>query len=117
MHSMSELMSLFGNRDWREQMSFVITTMREMSSQTDPQEMNRAYGRRIRTVLPADGSLSLSRRDLEAPFFRITRSSRWQEEINPWKQKDRLPLLQGGIGAELIYGNEPHLFDDLRVSP
>ncbi len=113
---MSTLTSLFGNNDWREQMAFVVASMREMSSQTDPQEMNRAYGRRMRTVLPADGSLSLSRRELAAPRFRITRSTRWKEEINPWKQKDRLPVLQGGLGAELIYANEPRLFDDLRIA-
>jgi sigma-B regulation protein RsbU (phosphoserine phosphatase) len=112
---MSTLMSLFGDKNWRDQLDFVVASMREMSSQTDPQEMNQAYRRRIRTVLPVDGSVSLSRRDLSAPFFRITRSSRWQEEINPWKQRDRLPLVQGGIGAELIYGDEPRLFDDLQL--
>src|SRR5262245_5494269 len=104
---MSTLIGLFGENGWREQMAFVVASMREMSSQTDPQEMSRAYGRRMRTVLPVDGSLSLSRRDLAAPSYRITRSSRWQEEINPWKQKDRLPLLHGGLGAEWIYGDEP----------
>jgi sigma-B regulation protein RsbU (phosphoserine phosphatase) len=113
---MSTLMNLFGKQDWREQMDFVVATMREMSSQTDPQEMNQAYRRRMRTVLPVDGSMSLSRRDLTAPYFRITRSSRWQEDINPWKQHDRLPLLHGGLGAELIYGDEPRLIDDLRVA-
>jgi sigma-B regulation protein RsbU (phosphoserine phosphatase) len=112
---MSKLMSLYGDKDWREQLGFVVAAMREMSSQTDPQEMSRAYGRRMRTILPVDGSLSLSRRDLTAPAFRITRSSRWTEEVNPWKQKDRLPLLRGGVGAELLYGNEPRLLEDLRV--
>jgi sigma-B regulation protein RsbU (phosphoserine phosphatase) len=113
---MSTLIGLFGDNGWREQMAFVVASMREMSSQTDPQEMSRAYGRRMRTVLPVDGSLSLSRRDLAAPSFRITRSSRWQEEINPWKQKDRLPLLHGGLGTEWIYGDEPLLIDDLSIS-
>jgi sigma-B regulation protein RsbU (phosphoserine phosphatase) len=104
-------------KDWQEQLSFVVASMREMSSHTDPQEMNRAYSRRIRTMIPVDGALSLSRRDLDAPHFRITRSSRWTEEVNPWKQKDRLPLLQGGILAELLYGDEPKLFHDFRVAP
>jgi sigma-B regulation protein RsbU (phosphoserine phosphatase) len=104
-------------QDWRERLAQVVATMREMSGQTDPQEMNRAYRARMRQLLPVDGSLSLSRRDLTAPRFRVTRSSRWKEEINPWKEKDRLPLLQGGILAELIYGDEPRLFDDLRVGP
>jgi sigma-B regulation protein RsbU (phosphoserine phosphatase) len=112
---MSTLMSLFGNRDWREQMAWVVATMRELSSQSDPQEMRRVYTRRMRSVLPIDASVSLSRRDLAAPAFRITRSTHWEEEINPWKERERLPLVGGGLGAELLYGDEPRLVDDLKV--
>lgn len=100
--------------DRREQLAFVVEAMREMSGQTDPQEMSRAYGQRVRALLPVDGSLSLSRRDLFAPSYRITRSSRWTEDINPWKQRHLLPLLRGGALGELIYGDEPVLFDDFR---
>jgi sigma-B regulation protein RsbU (phosphoserine phosphatase) len=114
---MSTLMRLFGDKNWREQMAFVVASMRELSSQTDPQEMRRLYSRRMRTVLPVDGSVSLSRRDLAAPAFRITRSFRWEQEINPWKEKDRLPLVHGGLGAELLYGDEPRLIDSLAISP
>ncbi len=103
--------------DWRERLDIIVAMMREMSVQTDPQEMRRAYTERIRRLLPVDASLSLSRRDLSRPRFRITRSSHWKEDINPWKEKDRLPLLEGGLLAELIYGDEPRLFDNLEVSP
>ena len=51
-----------------------------------------------------------------APAFRVTRSSRWQHEVNPWKEKDRLPLLEGGILSELIYSGQPRLFDDFAVA-
>jgi sigma-B regulation protein RsbU (phosphoserine phosphatase) len=71
----------------------------------------------MRTLLPVDATLSLSRRDLDFPSFRVTRSSRWAEDINPWKQKDRLPLLKGGLLAELIYGDQARLFDDFTPSP
>jgi sigma-B regulation protein RsbU (phosphoserine phosphatase) len=101
--------------DWRERLDIIVAMMREMSTQTDPQEMRRAYTERIRRLLPVDASLSLSRRDLDRPRFRITRSSLWKEDINPWKEKGRLPLLQGGLLAELIYGDQPRLFDDLEV--
>jgi sigma-B regulation protein RsbU (phosphoserine phosphatase) len=101
--------------DWRERLRLIVTTMREMSRQTDPQEMNRAYRERMRKLRPVDDSLSLSRRDLQYPYYRITRSSRWVEEINPWKDKDRLPLLKGGILADLIYGDEPKMFDDVEI--
>jgi phosphoserine phosphatase RsbU/P len=104
------------NKDWHQQLDFVVSMMREMSTQTDPQEMRLAYSRRMREVLPVDGSVSLSRRDLHHPAFRVTRWSKWAEEINPWKQKERLPLLEGGIFAELLYSNEPRLFDDFAVA-
>ncbi len=101
----------------RQTMAAIVRMMREMSSQTDPQAMVRAYGQRMRELLPVDRSLSLSRRDLAAPRFRITRSSLWAGEVNPWQEKDRLPLLEGGILAELLYGDEPRIIDDLRVDP
>lgn len=114
---MSPLSSLSDEmgRDWREQLAFVVATMREMSDQTDPQEMRHAYTRRMRSILPVDGSISLSRRDLAFPAYRITRSTRWQEDINPWKQTDRLPQLSGGALAEWIYGEKPLLLEDFQV--
>ena len=103
--------------NWRERLDLIVDMMRQMSRQTDPQEMVRAYGERIRLLLPSEGAISLSRRGLVAPQFRITRSTTWQEKINPWKERDRLPLLEGGLFAELIYGDEPKVIGDLDVSP
>ena len=103
--------------DWRRSLAIVVDTMREMSSQTDPQAMVRAYGKRVRQLMPIDRWISISRRDLEAPWFRITRSSLWQREVNPWTERDLLPLLKGGLLAELLYGDEPRLIDDLHVAP
>jgi sigma-B regulation protein RsbU (phosphoserine phosphatase) len=116
---MEASLSLFDNiaGSAEERMAFIVATMREMSRQTDPVEMRRLYAARMRVVLPTDGNLSLSRRDLDWPRYRITRSSRWTQEINPWKQPQLLPLREGGLIAELIYGDEPRLFDDLEVDP
>jgi sigma-B regulation protein RsbU (phosphoserine phosphatase) len=101
--------------DWRERLRLIVETMREMSSQTDPQEMRQAYAKRVQKIIPTDATMSLSRRELENPWYRITRSSTWKRDINPWKEKELLPLLQGGILAEFIYGDEPRLIDDLVV--
>jgi sigma-B regulation protein RsbU (phosphoserine phosphatase) len=101
--------------DWRQRLEIVVETMRELSRQTDPQAMVRAYGSRIRQLRPMDGFLALSRRDLEAPKYRITRSSMWQEEVNPWKQPHLLPILEGGLLGELIYGDTPRIIDELEV--
>jgi sigma-B regulation protein RsbU (phosphoserine phosphatase) len=106
-----------GAGDWQERLSFIVPMMREMSLQVDAQAMVRNYAARMRQVMPVDRSLSLSRRGLEFPKYRITRSSTWTEEINPWKQKERLPVLEGGILGELIYGDQPRLIDNLQVSP
>src|SRR4051812_21717578 len=103
--------------DWTKRLEVIVQTMREMSRHTDPRAMVRAYASRIRETLPADGFVSISRRGLDAPQYRITRSSRWTDEINPWKEKDRLPLLQGGILGDLLYGDVPRLIDDFEVAP
>ena len=103
----------WGASDWRARLAEVAELMREMSTHEDPQEMVRAYGRRVRQIMPSDRWISLSRRGLEYPRYRITRSSLWNEEINPWKQTDRLPLLEGGLLAELIYGDQPRMIDDI----
>src|SRR3954454_16453286 len=70
--------------DWQERLAFIDKMMREMSQQDDPQSMVRSYGARVRKLMPAGRFLSLSRRGLEPPWYRITRSSTWTEEIDPW---------------------------------
>jgi sigma-B regulation protein RsbU (phosphoserine phosphatase) len=102
--------------DWRERMALIVDTMREMSLQTEPQAMVRAYRQKIRQLFPIDRSVSLSRRGLAPPQYRITRSSTWKEEINPWKEVDRLPVLEGGLLGELLYGDKPELIANLEVA-
>jgi phosphoserine phosphatase RsbU/P len=101
--------------DWRVRLAQIVELVREMSRQSDPQEMVRSYGERVRVLLPSDRRISLSRRGLTAPKYRITRSTTWAENINPWKEKERLPLFEGGLIARLIYGDEPHIIDNLDV--
>jgi sigma-B regulation protein RsbU (phosphoserine phosphatase) len=103
--------------DWRERLALIVDMMRDMSRQTDPQEMVRSYAEKIGKLIPVDRRLSLSRRGLEFPQYRITRSTTWQEDINPWKDKDRLPLFRGGLLARLLYGDEPVVIDDLELPP
>ncbi len=102
--------------DWKERLAVIVEMMRDMSLQTDPQAMVRAYGKKLRQITPVDRSVSLSRRGLSAPHYRVTRSSTWADEVNPWKEKDRLPLLAGGLLAELIYGDEPQVIDDFAAA-
>ncbi len=101
---------------WKSEVEQAVELARMVSSQTDPQEMVQRYGTRIRDMNPADGFLSLSRRDLTSPKYRITRYSGWGEEVNPWKEKHKLPLMEGGLLAELIYGNEPRVLNDVSLA-
>jgi phosphoserine phosphatase RsbU/P len=98
-----------------ERMALILAMMREMSSLSDPQEMSRAYHKRMQKLLPVDRVVSVSRRDLQHPYYRVTRNTDWPVPINPWKEKHRLPIHQGGLLAELIYTDEPRLFDDLHL--
>ena len=101
--------------DWQKRLPLIVDLMRDMSRQTDPQEMVRSYAEKVRHLLPSDARISLSRRGLTAPKYRITRSTAWQEDINPWEEKARLPLFEGGLLAKLIYSDEPHIIDNLDV--
>ncbi len=95
----------------------VVELMREISTQTDPQGMVAAFRSRARRLYGGVGSVSVSRRDLDPPFYRITRSWIWGEEINPWTQKERLPILDSGILGELLYADQPRVLADVRVPP
>lgn len=104
------------NASWERRLAFYVDTVREMSLQTDPQQMVRLYSQRMRQVFRSDGFMSLSRRGLSHGEYRITRSSRWEQEVNPWRTPQRLPLFTGGLLGELIWGNEPRILEDVRVS-
>src|SRR5271170_2826330 len=102
-------------RTWQEELDVIVRLMRDLSLQTDPQAAAVMYGQRLRSdgLVPGSAYISLSRRKLPPPQYRITRSSRWTEDINPWAQPDRLPLFDSGLLGELIYGNEPAVIEDL----
>ena len=102
--------------DWQTRLDDIYETMREMSLQTDPQEMVRAYGRRMQRVFPAQRRISLSRRDLESPEYRVTRFSGWGDDVNPWKDPDKTVVHSGGLLADLIYKDRPSVIDELELS-
>jgi sigma-B regulation protein RsbU (phosphoserine phosphatase) len=103
--------------NWRAKLAYIVETMREMSLQTDPQDTVQTYALRMREVWPSDRMVAISRRDLASPKYRVTRSSLWNERVNPWKQQDRLPLFEGGLMSELIYGDSAQLINRLDIAP
>lgn len=100
------------HRDWPDRLAQVVEMMRELSLQADPQEMREKYARRVRGLETFDRYVSLSRRGLEPPWYRVTRDSQWPEVIDPWKERERLPLLRGGVLGEIAHGNEARLIVD-----
>jgi phosphoserine phosphatase RsbU/P len=99
--------------DWRHRLALIVDAMQELSRHSDPQAMVRAYGEKIQHLVPGHRRISLSRRGVAYPYYRITRSTTWSEEINPWMDKDRLPLFADGLFARLIYAGKPEVIDDL----
>src|SRR5690242_18472255 len=106
-------------RTWQEELEIIDRTMRTISSITNPEELVNAYWSGIGSLVPVNDYVSLSRRNVEPPFYLMTRSSRFKEEFNPWTQRDRLPRLSGGVLGEIIYANRPVIIEDLpaRLKP
>lgn len=102
---------------WPQRVVAIEEALREMSRQPDPQKMVQAYGQRMRHYFNYDGLIALSRRGLEEPYFRITRFTGWPRQPDPWKERDQLPLLRGGVLAEWLYGDKPRLINDFQPDP
>lgn len=102
-----------GRRPWREELEIIDRTMRTISSIRDPEKLVAAYWDGIGSLVPPTDYVALSRRDVEAPFYLITRSSRFKEDLNPWTQRERLPKLSGGLLGEIVYANRPFFIEDL----
>lgn len=102
---------------WKERLAIVVEAMREMSLETEPESLVRKYSTRTRLLTPSDRLVALSRRNIEAPKFRVTRASIWADKINPWKEPHRLPVFEGGLLGELIYGDEPRILNAIELAP
>ncbi len=110
--------SLLGSGpDWEERLAKVVQIVRELSSIEDPRQLVRTFGEHIGKLLPRDRSMTLSRRGVAPPKFLVTRFSGWKNAADPWSERNKLPLLEGGILGELFFCNEPRVINDLEVSP
>lgn len=98
--------------DWQDRLAHVVEMMRDISGRTEPEDMVRAYTTHMARYRPGDAMVSVSRRNLEAPWYRITRSTMWKHRIDPWREPEKLPLLDRGALGELLYGDEPRIIDD-----
>ncbi|MFG0284724.1 MAG: PP2C family protein-serine/threonine phosphatase [Phycisphaerales bacterium JB039] len=114
---LSSLRSDTEGESWQDRLTYVVEMMRDISTRTEPEEMVRAYSRRMARFRPGDALISVSRRNLDAPWYRMTRNSAWTEQINPWRNPEQLPLLRTGLLGELLYGDEARIIDELEPEP
>ena len=107
--------------DTHASLQTVTDIMRELSRLTDPDDAAELYGNGLQklNLVPRDRYVGISRRDLAAPQYRVTRYSEWKEHPNPWTERHKLPLLSGGFLADILYSNQPAIIPDLqsRVIP
>src|SRR5687767_1506425 len=63
-------------RPWHEELDIIDRTMKAISGITDPEELVDVYWNGIGELIAVNDYLALSRRNVEPPFYLITRSSR-----------------------------------------
>lgn len=93
-----------------------LALVKELSLQRTPQALLQSYGARSQFVVPADHLISLSRRGLSGCRARITRTTRWKEPIDPWREPHRLPVIESGLLCELMRAGRPVKIDQIEVS-
>ncbi|HVK10727.1 MAG TPA: PP2C family protein-serine/threonine phosphatase [Gemmataceae bacterium] len=97
-------------------LDLALEVMRDLSRATDPQEMYRVFTRRMADALPVDRHVTLTRRGLKAPDVRVIRYSRWPDDLDPWAENDRLPVLDRGLFADLVAAGRAQIIENLTVA-
>jgi sigma-B regulation protein RsbU (phosphoserine phosphatase) len=98
---------------WQQELAIIDRTMKAISSISDPEELVEKYWQGVGELIEVGDFVALSRRNVEPPYYLVTRSSRFTEHFNPWTQRERLPKLSGGLLGEIAYANQPVFIDDL----
>ena len=101
--------------EWKQRLDIVVGTVKQLSTTTDPRRMVEIFGERVGGLIQRDRSMSLSRRGLPLPKYRIARYSEWEDAADPWTDPEKLPVLEGGLIGELIFGNQPKILEDFEI--
>jgi hypothetical protein len=95
--------------DLQNRLARLTGMMREVSLLTDPREMIEAYGRSLEGL----EFISLSRRGLERPRWRVTRDGR--KQTGRARRAAAPPVLEGGLLGEIVYSSQAHVLTDFKV--
>jgi sigma-B regulation protein RsbU (phosphoserine phosphatase) len=104
-------------RNSRARLAVAVELMRELSRYSDPTELSAVFAKRMNQLYPTARQVTLSRRGLAAPQFRVTRFNRWQNAADPYREPGKLPVFAGGLFAELMDDDQPRVIDDVQVAP
>jgi phosphoserine phosphatase RsbU/P len=102
---------------WRERLDIVDSLMRDVSRQEDAHKLVQLYSKGVRKLSTIDTLIAVSRRDLERPWYRITRFSGWPEDHNPWTSRDKLPRFDHGFFGDLLYADKPAVLESFSIPP
>lgn len=105
------------SRSSRARLAVAVELMRELSRYSDPGELSSVFAKRMNQLYPTSRQITLSRRGVEPPKFRITRYNRWTTEIDPYREQQKLPVLAGGLFGEFMAEDQPRIIDDLTLAP
>jgi sigma-B regulation protein RsbU (phosphoserine phosphatase) len=94
----------------------VDNLVRELSFQDDPDRLVRAFGRQADLFYDVDAMVTANNRGLEPPAYRVSRSWRWREIIDPYTESHRLPVFDQGLLGELLYAGRAQHLAQLRVA-
>lgn len=102
-------------RNWRARLAISVELMRELSRVTSPLAMEEIFARRMNQLFPTDRQLTVTRRGLARPFYRLTRFNLWSQPANPWTQPEQFPVFEGGLLGRLLYAEEPRVLEHVHL--
>src|SRR5687768_8136354 len=109
--------SLFSPTDWRRRLQLVTDAARDLSRRDTAADILNACQTRRRDWLPVDGILTVSRRGLEPPGFRITVGDPWLTLMRSSSAAAEGPIREGGILGELVHAGHATTIQELAIDP
>ncbi|MEM9083705.1 MAG: PP2C family protein-serine/threonine phosphatase [Planctomycetota bacterium] len=97
----------------------LLRILQRASQAKEPQDIQDTFAGVMQRLGGSEGYMSLSVRDLPAGKFRVTRVLNQNEHIyrpDPWRERDQLPIFEGGIIGRAIETPTPKVIHELDPS-
>ena len=104
-----------------EHLETLVRDLSDLSRLERPEEVTPLLRRSSMLSVAVDGAISLSTRDLEPGFYRITRLAvddlqDLARPVDTWSRRDEIPIHEGGLIGDLIAEQSPAIHRDLQAS-